>query len=162
MPPERIAARVFLPEQITDADADLLIAECASVGISAELQILAPRRSLSDAAWLLLVSLPLQHFFGRLAENAADDVHERLRSFANQVLRRTPKKPARRVLVLEDARTGVQVVLEPDLPAESYRQLLSYDMTMVEQGALHYDRHCRRWRSELDEQDPPATPSIPG
>lgn len=54
--------------------------------------------------------------------------------------------------MLQDAVTGLRVVLEPDLPAESYRQLLSLDLTKFTHGPLHYDPARARWRSELDEQ----------
>lgn len=63
------------------------------------------------------------------------------------------------ILVLQDTVTGVQVVLEPDLPADSYRQLLSFDLATVRRGPLHYDLHRRRWRSELDET--PSTTNPP-
>ena len=62
------------------------------------------------------------------------------------------------VLVLQDSTTGVQVVLEPDLPDEAFEQLLTFDLATIRRGPLHYDRHCRRWRSELDEADT-AVPS---
>jgi hypothetical protein len=159
---EMTTAHVLIAEQISDHDTGALVAGCKSIGITADVRVIPPRRSLSEAAWLLLMVLPLQHFFGRLAEDAADDIHERLRIFVHQVLRRRSAKPEKRVLVLQDADTGLRVVLEPDLPAESYRQLLSLDLTTVRRGPLHYDRQHRRWRSELDEQDDPTPPAIPG
>jgi hypothetical protein len=162
MAPEMIAAEVFVAEQVTDRDADVIVAGCASLGITAKLRILPPRRSVSEVAWLLLVALPLQRFFGRLAENAADDAHERLRVFVNQVLRRRPARPKKCVLTLEDPDTKLQIVLEPDLPAESYRQLLSLDLTTVQRGPLHYDRQHRRWCPEHDEPDDSAAQAIPG
>jgi hypothetical protein len=57
------------------------------------------------------------------------------------------------MLVLQDAATGVQVVIEPDLPDESYQQLLALDLSTIRHGPVHYDRHQRRWRSELDEAE---------
>jgi len=84
-------------------------------------------------------------------------MHERLKAFVNRVLSKRPDgnrpKP---LLVLQDTLSGVRIVLEPDLPADSYRQLLSFDLSTVRHGPLHYDLHRRRWRSELDEQ--PSTP----
>ena len=159
---EMTTAHVLIAEQISDHDTAALVAGCESIGITADVRDIPPRRSLSEAAWLLLMVLPLQHFFGRLAEDAADDIHERLRGFVHQVMRRQPAKPEKRVLVLQDADTGLEVVLEPDLPAESYRQLLSFDLTTVRRGPLHYDRRHRRWRSELDEQGGPPPPAISG
>ena len=74
------------------------------------------------------------------------------RSDVTKILHRQPAADTPKpVLVLQDTLTGVQVVLEPDLPAESYQQLLSFDLSSVRHGPLHYDVHRRRWRSELDE-----------
>jgi hypothetical protein len=58
----------------------------------------------------------------------------------------------KQIMVLQDTETGMHIVLEPDLPAESYRQLLSLDLTTVTRGPVHYDLARKRWRSELDEQ----------
>jgi hypothetical protein len=51
-----------------------------------------------------------------------------------------------------DQITGVRIVLELDPRAESFRQLLAFDLGTVQRGLLHYDMHRQRWRSELDEQ----------
>jgi hypothetical protein len=64
---------------------------------------------------------------------------------------RDDPKP-KQILMLQDTDTGLRVVLEPDLPAESFRQLLSLDLTKFTHGPLHYDLARGRWRSELDEQ----------
>jgi hypothetical protein len=66
------------------------------------------------------------------------------------------------VLVLQDAATQLRVVLEADLPAEAYQALVALDLSAFGQGPVHYDRHQRRWRSELDEwQQGQATDSEP-
>jgi hypothetical protein len=102
---------------------------------------------------------PAAAFLNRLAEDVAEDVYQRLKAFVARVLRTRPAgdqpKP---VLALQDTLTGAQVVLEPDLPAESYRQLLNLDLATVRHGPLHYDMHRRRWRSELDERPGTTTP----
>ncbi len=152
-------AEVLISEQISADEAVRIAAEFSSVGLTADLRVVAPKRSVGDVVWLLLAAVPLQPFFSRLAEDFADDVHERLNTFVTRVLRRRP--PANQpkpVLVLQDTLSGVQVVLEPDLPAESYRQLLAFDLSTVRRGPLHYDLHRRRWRSELDEERSTVTP----
>jgi len=146
---------VLVAREILADEAARVAGEFTEVGVTADLRVVAPRRSLGDIGWLFLAALPLQPFFSQLADDFADDVYERLKMFVNRVLRR-PSAGAgdqpRPVLVLQDTITGVQVVLEPDLPAESYRQLLSFDLSTVRRGPLHYDVHRQRWRSELDEQ----------
>lgn len=149
-----VRVEVLIAEPISTSEAARLTEEFGSIGLNADLRVVAPKRSLSDVAWFLIAALPLQAFFNRLAEEMADDVHDRLKAFVTHVL---PRRPAETrpppLLVLQDTLSGVRVVLEPDLPAESYQQLLSFDMSTVRRGPLHYDMHRRRWRSELDELD---------
>jgi hypothetical protein len=147
-----IIADVLIAEQVPAVEADHIEAEFAAIDVQPRLLFAAPKRSLGAIAWLVLAALPLQPFFNHLAEDVADDVHERLKTLVERVLHRTPtEKLPKPVLVLQDTNTGIQVVLEPDLPAESYRQLLSLDLAAIKQGPLHYDRYRGRWRSELDE-----------
>jgi hypothetical protein len=58
---------------------------------------------------------------------------------------------APQVLVLQDAATRVQIVLEADLAAEAYQALVALDLSAFRQGPVHYDRQRGQWRSELDE-----------
>ena len=65
------------------------------------------------------------------------------------------------MLLLQDSTTGIQVVLEPDLPARAYQQLLSFDFATLHREPPHYDQHRRQWRSELDEADTPSPHRTP-
>lgn len=152
-----VHADVFVDKPIAAAEVDRIAAQFAAIGLTTDLRVAAPRRSLEDVTLVILAALPFQPFVSQLATDFADDAYARLKAFATNVLHR--KKPAdagaeapKDVLVLQDTATGVRVVLEPDLPAESYRQLLSLDLTKFAQGPVHYDLARKRWRSELDEQ----------
>lgn len=157
-----VKADVLMAREIPADEVAWIVGAFASVGVTADLRIAGPRRSFGTVGWLILAALPLQPFFSQLADDFADDVYEQLKTFVSRLLHRkhadTEDRP-RRVLVLQDTATGVQVVLEPDLSAESIRQLMSFDLTTIRHGPLHYDAQQRRWRSELDEQRqeiPPA------
>ena len=118
-----------------------------------------PRRSLGDIAWFALVAVPLKPFYEQLAKDFATDAHCRLKTLTGKILGRTEKPTGSpQVLVLQDSTTGVQVVLEPDLPDEAFEQLLVFDLAAIRRGPLHYDRHRRQWRSELNEVNT-ASPS---
>jgi hypothetical protein len=148
-----IAAEVLISEQVPAEEAARIAAEFASIGLVADLRFNVSKRSIAEAAWFVLAAVPLRPFFDRLTENAADDAYRRLKAMAERILHRRPdtaNKP-KSVLVLQDTLTGVQVVLEPDLPAASYRELLNFDLSTIRHGPLHYDMRRRRWRSELDE-----------
>lgn len=161
-----MSADVLMAQEIPSDEAARIVGEFASIGMTADLRTVAPTRSMGGVGWLILAALPLQPFFSQLAADAADDVHERLKTFVGRVLRKrsadagTEDQP-RPVMVLQDTVTGVQVILEPDLPAESYQQLLRFDLNTVRHGPLHYDVHRHRWRSELDEP-PGKTPPTAG
>lgn len=150
-----LRADVLVADQISDDDAAQLVLEFEMVGLIAELREVPSRRSLADIAWLILAAVPLKPFFDQLAKESATDAYRRLKTLADKVSRHRPQPSDERpkVLLLQDNTTGVQVVLEPDLPDKAYEQLLAFDLSTIRRGPLHYDRHRRRWRSELDEAD---------
>jgi hypothetical protein len=150
-----LSTDVLFAGKLSTQESTQLTQEFESVGLTAELREVPPRRDISDIAWMALVALPLKPFFDQLAKDFAVDAYNRLKSLIGNVfgLRQARGAQAPNVLVFRDSTTGVQVVLEPDLPDEAYTQLLTFDFTTIRRGPLHYDRYRRQWRSELDEAD---------
>ena len=143
---------VLFAGQLSTQDASDIVEDFNMVGLTPELREVPPRRSLDNIAWLILAAVPLKPFFDQLAKDFAADAYRRLQILAEKVLRRLrPRNLSREVLILQDTVSGVQVVLEHDLPGEAYEKLLSFDLTTVHQGPLYYDRRRHQWRSELDE-----------
>lgn len=102
--------------------------------------------------WLVLTTLPLHAFLSGLGSAAAQDVAKGLKRLAGRVIGAKRKTASsEQVLVLQDAVTRLQVVLEADLPVEAYQALVTLDLSAFRQGPVHYDRQRGRWRSELDE-----------
>jgi hypothetical protein len=135
----------------------LLVAEFRAVGLDVTVHQDRPRRSLADVAWLALVMVPLKPFFEEIAKDVAADSYRKFRTLVAKVIHRDSRASSEpKILLLEDAQSCVQVVLESDLPEEAYQQLLVFDFTSVQLGPLHYDRYLRRWRSEVDEAAAPA------
>ncbi|MEU6124437.1 hypothetical protein [Streptomyces sp. NPDC047123] len=115
-------------------------------------------RGPADIPWIVLASLPLQAFLSGLGAEAVKDAYETFKGVVRRITR--PASPApgtlgearqARPMVLRDVATGLDVVLEPGLPAEAYEQLTALDLTVFAVGPLHYDRAQSRWRSVLDE-----------
>lgn len=147
------SADVLFADTISSEKAADLLREFEATGVSAGLREVSPRRSIGEIAWLALLTIPAKPFFEELAKNFADDASQQFKTLVGKVLhrgKRAPESPL--VLVLQDSATGIQVVLESDLPSEAYAQLLSFDLTTIHQGPLRYDRRQRRWRLECDEQ----------
>ena len=157
-----LPTEVLIAETISAEDATQLVEDFEMIGLTADLREMSLRRSIDDIAWFVLAALPLQPFLDKLAEDFAADAYERLRAFVTGLLhRRRSSTGTRRLLILQDVRTGVQIVLEPDLPSESYQQLLSFDLSTIRRGPLHYDLRRGQWRSELDETDRAASQPPP-
>jgi hypothetical protein len=158
-----VNADVFVDKPVSAEEADRIAAEFAGIGLDADVRVAVPTRSIEAVALTIFATLAFQPFISQLSNDFADDAYVRLKALVTKVLHRKhtnadagdegdDKDEPKRVLMLLDADTGLRVVLEPDLPAESFRQLLSLDLTKFTHGPLHYDLARGRWRSELDEQ----------
>ncbi|MEU5686245.1 hypothetical protein [Streptomyces venezuelae] len=112
-------------------------------------------RGAADIPWIVLASLPLQAFLTGLGAEAVKDAYEAFKGVVRRTARPEVREPraegAARPIVLQDASSGLDIVLEPDLPAEAYERLTTLDLAEFAVGPLHYDRDRGRWRSLLDE-----------
>lgn len=131
----------------------------AAVVESLDIRQLPRRRTLGDIAWIALLAVPLKPFIEQFATDAATDSYKKLKALLGKVWH-VGQNPvdARRSIVLQDNSTGVQIVLEPDLPDAAYEELLNFDLAAVKRGPVHFDRHRGEWRSVLDEamtKEPP-------
>jgi hypothetical protein len=123
-----------------------------AVGLGASAIVTPPSRGIGDIPWLVLAALPVQAFLNKMGEELAAGAYQRLKVFVRDVLGAGGKATtAHNQLVLQDTNTNVQVVLEADLAAEAYRQLLRLDLSRFGPGPLQYDRHLERWQSSPDE-----------
>jgi hypothetical protein len=108
----------------------------------------------AELNWLVLVSLPLQAFLGSVGTRFADDAYRGLKALIGRLVHGDRSASGgQRPMVLRDDASGLELVLEPDLPDEGYRQLFGLDLSQFQVGPVHYDRHQRRWRSERDEAE---------
>lgn len=156
-----LPAEVLVAADVPDEDHDQLIDDLRSLGLDPTARRALRRRGISDIPpWVVFIALPLQPFLNALIENLAGDAYQRLKASIVRVFRHRHElgtEAGARVVVLADTVTGVQVVLEPDLPAKSYQQLLRFDLSTITRGPVRYDRGEGRWRCELDEPVRPST-----
>jgi hypothetical protein len=150
--PHLLAAEVLVTSDVPAEHEPAIIDAFRAVGVTARIRMAPTRRGVEDLPWLVLATLPLQAFLTGLGMVMAEDVAERMKRLADWALKvRRAHRPAAQLLVLQDAATRLQVVLEPDLPLEAYQALLTLDLSQFRHGPVHYDRRLSRWRSELDE-----------
>jgi hypothetical protein len=151
---EGLNAEVFLDGQIPADQERTLVDALAALGVHAQAKIMPARRGLGELSWLVLVSMPLQAFLTSVGSKLAEDAYQGFQRVVGRLLGRDQEARATgvdRPLVLQDTASGLQVVLEADLPDAAYQQLVGLDLAQFQLGPLHYDRQQRRWRSELDE-----------
>jgi hypothetical protein len=155
-----LTAELLLPTEVSPEQEQAIVEAFRTIGVAARSRVIPPRRGVGDLQWLVLAALPLQAFLGGLGSEAAKGTYEGLKHLVASVVGDQPE-PAQpgQVLVMEDPTSGLQIVLEADLPTDAYRQLVGLDLSTIRQGPLHYDRQRSRWRSELDEWRQSKAPS---
>jgi hypothetical protein len=151
--PSTMSADIFVSTQLAPEREELIVDALTALGVSARVRVLPPRRGVGDLQWLVLVALPLQAFLTSLGSKIADDAYQGFQRAVRRLLHRVAEDqvPALKPVVLQDATSGIQVVLDPDLSVEGYKQLLHLDLSQFRFGPVHYDQARQRWRSELDE-----------
>jgi hypothetical protein len=151
--PAPLTADLLVDAEVSAEQERLLVDGFARLGVAARARVVPARRGVGDLSWLVLVSLPLQAFLTAVGSQLAEDAHHGLRDLVGRLVpsRDRPAAATPRPMVLRDAATGLQIVLEPDLPDDGYRQLVGLDLSRFRLGPVHYDRSLGRWRSELDE-----------
>jgi hypothetical protein len=159
----QISADLIVDATVADQH-DLLVDTLSAfdaLGVHASVKVMQPRRGAEELQWLVLAALPLQSFLSAVGAKIADDAYQAFQQALRRLFQHKPdgqaadpEAVAPRPVVLQDKATGIQVVLDRDLPAEGYEQLLSLDLSRYRFGPVHYDKSLGRWRSELDEAEP--------
>ena len=130
-----LAAEVLVTAEVSAEKEQAIVEAFRALGVVARTRMVPTRRGLEQLQWLVLAALPLHAFLSGLGSAAAQDVAQSFKRLVGRVLgvkRKT--EPVPQVLVLQDAETRLQVVLEADLPAEAYEALVALDEWQQRQG----------------------------
>jgi hypothetical protein len=146
-----IAADVLVRPGMSTADEYDVVDAFATMDVAATTRLVPTQRTLNGAEWFILALLPLQAFLSGLGSKLAEDVYHGLKDVVGRILRRSNPERRERALVLQDTATGLQVVLEPDLPTEAYRRLVELDLSAFRHGPVRYDRSRSTWRCNPTE-----------
>jgi hypothetical protein len=130
-----------------------------SAGVDPTTSLAPTRRGLDTLQWAVLAVLPLNAFLGSLGSKLGTDAYEALRGLVRRILRRSDDKASIAApLVLLDSESGIRVVLEPDLPLDSFRQLFALDLASIDGRVLRYAPSKGTWNA--DRGDASATPDL--
>ncbi|MGH3798224.1 MAG: hypothetical protein ACRDSP_25520 [Pseudonocardiaceae bacterium] len=156
--PQPLTAQVLVTTEVSPGQEQAIVDAFRALGVAAHIRVVPTRRGPDEMQWLMLATLPIQAMLSGVGAAVAENLGRSVKHLVGRVFRdRDAAKSCRQVLVLREADTGLQVVLEAGLPEEAYSALVALDLSAFEQGPVHYDLRRRRWRSELDEwrQRPP-------
>ncbi|MGH4008007.1 MAG: hypothetical protein ACRDTH_07585 [Pseudonocardiaceae bacterium] len=149
---DSLVAEVLVTAEVSAEEEQAVVEVFRGLGVAVHTRMIPTRRGLEQLHWLVLATLPLHAFLSGLGSTAAQDVAKGLERLIGRVVGTKHKTASsEQVLVLQDAVTRLQVVLEADLPVEAYQELVALNLSAFRQGPVHYDRQRGRWRSELDE-----------
>jgi hypothetical protein len=146
-----LRVELLVDREVTDELEQQLAATFSGFGFHTECRRQLTHRGVSELGWLVLAALPLHAFLSGLGSEAVKDIYASVKKLAKRKIEQGTKPVDRFPLVLQDSHSGLRIVLEDELPVEAYQQLINLDLTAYRVGPLHYDRHRRAWRSELDE-----------
>ncbi|HEY2723336.1 MAG TPA: hypothetical protein VGI84_01500 [Pseudonocardiaceae bacterium] len=149
--PDLPTAQILVAAEIGAQRRQVIADAFRALGLAVRIRTVPARRGPDEMQWLMLATLPLQAVLSGLGAVLAEDVAQTLKRLVGRLSRNRGGTSDAQVLILQDAGTGLQVVLEPDLPGHAYTALVMLDLSEFEQGPVHYDVKRRRWRSELDE-----------
>ncbi|MFF7726648.1 hypothetical protein [Streptomyces sp. NPDC008001] len=164
--PLPLTARVYVTEETGEERRKALTDGLAGLGLETHSATLGALRG-DPLTWLVLVVLPLSGFLQNVGQLLAQDACTALKRVLGGALRRSPGEPPvpPQPLLLEDERSAARIVIEADLPAGAYRQLLELDLEPCAGRTLSYDRARGRWSAspELPElAEPPHSPDTHG
>jgi hypothetical protein len=146
--PDLLRAELLLAAGVSAEQEQELVKAFHAIGVTARTRTIPTRRGGEQLPWLVLAALPLQAFLSGLGSKLAEGTYEGLKRLVARLPRHQSAAQSTQVLVLEDPDSRLQIVLEPDLPTDAYRQLVTLDLSAIQQGQLRYDRNRAMWRSE--------------
>jgi hypothetical protein len=143
---EPLAAEVLVTAEVSAEAEQAIIETLRALDVAAHTRMVPTRRDVQDLQWLMLATLPLQAFLSEIGSAAAKNAALALKILVSRVIgtKRTTAS-SEQVLVLQDATTRLQLVLEADLPAEAYQALVALDLSTFQHGPVRYDRQRGRW-----------------
>ncbi|MFD0507347.1 hypothetical protein ACFQ0G_40565 [Streptomyces chiangmaiensis] len=151
---------MLLRNEVDSKAASDLRDRCEQLGFVTAVRHTHHARDFGDIAWLVLAALPLQAFLDGLAGEAAGDSYRGIKRLVERLVPGRNRAPADETsipasvtapLVLQDWDSGLQVVLEADLPPEAYRQLVGLDLSAFRTGPVRYDKNLACWRPAPDD-----------
>jgi len=150
----RITTELLLSRRLSATDEQDVVAFFGRFGaISRHRRVRAHRGAAID--WLVLAALPLQAFLQNLGTLTGGDAYVAFKSFIARLSHHEPHPHQEatkvRPIILQDANSGLRVMIEFGLPEIAYTQLHQLNLAQFSSGPIHFDRNLGCWRADDDE-----------
>jgi hypothetical protein len=150
----RITIELLLSRRLSATDEQDVVAFFGQFGtISRHRRVHAHRGAAIE--WLLLAALPLQAFLQNLGTLTGEDAYIAFKSLIARLSHHEahphPQAKEIRPIILQDANSGLQVMIESGLPEIAYRQLHQLNLTQFSYGPIRFDRNLGCWRADSEE-----------
>jgi hypothetical protein len=150
----RITTELLLSRRLSVTDEQDVVAFFGQFGtISRHRRVHAHRGPAIE--WLVLAALPLQAFLQSLGELTGGDAYIAFKNFIVRLSHHEshphPQGTEIRPVILQDANSGLQIMIESDLPEIAYRQLHQLNLTQFSSGPIRFDRDLGCWRADSEE-----------
>jgi hypothetical protein len=105
------------------------------------------RKGIGDFPWIVMVSAPLTAFLMAFAAAAGKESYEGLKKLVRSIwAKRTKTSGLSGSFTIVDSKSGVWVLLDPDIPDDAYSALAKLDMdSMKRPNVIKYDKDKKQW-----------------
>lgn len=116
-------------------------------GLMATVRPSFERKGIGDFPWIVMVSAPLTAFLTAFAAAAGKESYEGLKKLVRTIwAKRTKTSGPSGSFTIVDSKSGVWVLLDPDIPDDAYSALTKLDFDSLQgPGVLKYDKDEKRW-----------------
>lgn len=141
------AAVVSVVHAVADRDAaQVLVHELERVGIPARPVARQTERSGGELALVVLLAIPVAAFIKAYAESLGQSLGRATAESMHQLVQRIAggdDGTKRRRIVVRDQPRGIDIEIDPELPAEAYELLVALDPQQP--GTFRYERVRAEW-----------------
>ena len=138
---------VLLDSSATPEEVGVVKQAFTDVGLTAKVRPSYERRGIGDLPWIVMVSVPLTAFLTAFAAEAGKDVYKKLKRLVRTIWdKRTKTSGPSGSFIIRDVKSGIWVLLDPDIPDDAYSALSELDLESLQgSGVLRYDKNQKGW-----------------
>jgi len=138
---------VFLDSSAPAEDVAAVREAFNEAGLMATVRPSYKRKGIGDFPWVVMISVPLMAFLTGFANAAGKDAYDKLKKPVCAIwAKRTKNSGTSGSFTIVDTKSGVSVLLDPDIPGDAYDALAKLDIDSLRgTGVLKYDKDEKRW-----------------